>query len=438
MKKTIYLMGVILLLLVTGCSKDLITDNGSGDQDTGKMLLKFNKTETPANVVSVTATLTRTGYTPITNTLNIVTDTSAELALQNIAVGLWHLKIEAKDNSATVIYRGETDVTIVAGVVTQVSMQLQPTTTNMGSIYILVNWGTGTVLNKWIDYSFNPILVRLNSTLDRYGVVNPFVLADSNKYKMWYLNAGGTGTVGYAESTDGLSWNRIGSQPVMVPGTNYWEMVTICPGPVIKVNNQYWMYYSGSAVGGMGPSQTGLATSVDGINWTKRTNPVLTAQTGWETSVIASDVIKIGNTFYMYYTGRTFPIYKIGLATSTDGINWTKYSGNPILVADKSWEGDGVYCASVAFFNNKYTMVYQNAKNIFADIAFGMATSTDGINWVKESSNPFYTGQNTANHWVNCIHYPYLKKFGNELRIYYSGYDPVADIRTIAVMRNFQ
>ncbi len=37
---------------------------------------------------------------------------------------------------------------------------------------------------------------------------------------------------------------------------------------------------------------------------------------------------------------------------------------------------------------------------------FGKATSADGINWEKDDSNPFFTNEDTYNHWAslqNCI-----------------------------------
>jgi len=146
MKTNLLLILTAVILLIGGCSKDNVIITPVDEKDQGKMLLKFNKTETPQNVVSITATLTRTGFQTITGVLNIITDTSAAISLQNIAAGTWHLKVEAKDNSGTVIYRGETDVTIIAGTITQVMLTLQPTGANVGGIYILVNWGSGTII----------------------------------------------------------------------------------------------------------------------------------------------------------------------------------------------------------------------------------------------------------------------------------------------------
>jgi sucrose-6-phosphate hydrolase SacC (GH32 family) len=43
---------------------------------------------------------------------------------------------------------------------------------------------------------------------------------------------------------------------------------------------------------------------------------------------------------YMQVRSTSLQIYQIGLATSTDGINWTRYSGNPILQPGSSGAWD--------------------------------------------------------------------------------------------------
>jgi hypothetical protein len=53
-----------------------------------------------------------------------------------------------------------------------------------------------------------------------------------------------------------------------------------------------------------------------------------------------------------------------------------------------------------------------------------MATSTNGINWTKLDSNPIFKPQNTSNGWAYYdIAYPCFIKAGNEYRIYYSGWN---------------
>ena len=138
-------------------------------------------------------------------------------------MGVWLLKVEAKDSLGAVKYSGETNVTIMESMITQVSLTLMPTGTGMGSIYIFVNWGE---LSGWIDFVNNSILTTTGSYWDYYGVQQPKILYENNQYKMWYLGlaSGSVSHVGCAVSSNGITWNRPYNNPVLGPGTYYtWD-----------------------------------------------------------------------------------------------------------------------------------------------------------------------------------------------------------------------
>ena len=420
MKRSISLLVIFISLIISSCTTD-IPVSPNKDSQQGGISLNIDRVHKPDNVISVTAYLTREGFDSLSGTLNLITDTTADITFNDISAGGWHLKIDAADEDTVVVYSGETDVTILAGITTQVSLVLQPTGAGKGNIYIYVTWGVPQNTN-WIDYPNNPIMSPQYNYWDYDGVSQGKILFDGGTYKMWYLGlaGGGVAHVGYAESTDGISWTRPYSDPVLSPGNyNDWDAGSVAPGVVIKEDGVYKMYYVGWRDQNLNWS-IGLATSSDGINWTKYSNnPVLYGTAGWEYQIAATSLLKINNTYYLYYFGRNFPEYKIGLATSTDGINWSKYSGNPILIQTESWELTGVYNPTVIEDNGTYKMIYSNAA---PNTAFGMATSTDGVNWSKSINNPIVKKQNTSNNWgAGGIGYPFLMKFNNEYRLYYSG-----------------
>ncbi len=161
-----------------------------------------------------------------------------------------------------------------------------------------------------------------------------------------------------------------------------------------------------------------MATSSDGINWEKYPDPILVPSYYWDYQLVASSIVKLNGSYYLYYTGRNMPNYLVGVAVSADGINFTKYSGNPILSHTQQWEVDGVLDANVINDNGVMKMVYMNSNGS----GFGLATSSDGFNWTKANNNPIFTNQNTSNNWASGkIAYPYWLKLPNETRIYYSG-----------------
>ena len=69
-------------------------------------------------------------------------------------------------------------------------------------------------------------------------------------------------------------------------------------------------------------------------------------------------VIKENNIYYMWYSGNNGGGWSIGLATSPDGLNWTKYGLNPVMSGSGGWENivfdstiirdEGIYNRSMA------------------------------------------------------------------------------------------
>lgn len=419
MKNLFVLFVFISVLFYQSCTTDPVSNE---PKDSGKILLKIDKQNAPESVVFVKAYLTRENHSAIVGILNLQSDTTADILLNNIDAGQWHLKVDAEDDSGLVLYTGETDVQIFAGFTSQVYLTLSPTGSGTGSIYISVNWGVPSN-QSWIDYNNNPVISPVGNIYDNVGgVAQPVVIYDSGIYKIWYYGMGRVSGepwktyIHYKESVDGINWSSL-PNPVMFPGTNTWDSKTVSPGAVIKENGVYKMYYCGYS-NEYDNWHIGLATSADGINWTKNPQPILYGTTGWEYQIIPTAIIKLNNTYFLYYTGRNVPQYMVGLATSNDGINFTKYSGNPVLTPDQSWEISGILDASVINENGILKMVYGNSNAT----GFGFASSSDGLNWIKENSNPFYTKVNTANNWGGQdIAYPWLVKTNNEYRIYYCG-----------------
>jgi predicted GH43/DUF377 family glycosyl hydrolase len=420
MKNFAVLCSLILLLFLINCSQNEPTSPNTSDQKSGKLFLKIDKENAPDNVVWVEAFLTRQGYDTISNALNILSDSTADILLDDIQAGEWHLKIDASDSSNVILYTGETDIMIFAGFTTQVNLVLEPTGQGTGNVYIWVTWGS-TPPGNWIDFSGNPVFSPSGSYWNFSGVQQPKILSENSTFKMFYTSQGNaySGYIGLAESFDGITWTNNPTYPILEPGsTGSWDATAVAGATIIKDENGYKIYYAGWS-NPDGPWHIGLATSLDGVNWNKHPNPVLYASSGWEYQLGPSSILKVNGTYYLYYYGRNLPYLSIGLATSPDGINWTRHPSNPILIADKPWEGTGVYYANVYEKNGQYEMIYMNQPAT----GFGKATSPDGINWTKDTANPFFTKEQTHNNWAgNKIAYPFYVRINNKDRIYYTGF----------------
>ncbi|MBZ0200355.1 MAG: hypothetical protein K8H86_10840, partial [Ignavibacteriaceae bacterium] len=403
MKHLIKFLFVIVLLSLVGCSKDN-TINQPEPAGVGKMSMKIDRENAPQDVFLISATLTRDGFQTITSNMSLLSDSSATTTINEIEAGSWHLKVDAFNANNVVVYSGETDVSISAGATTSVTLQLIPTGNSYGQINIVVTWGSSTKM--WIDYPANPILSPSNNSYDFGGVLQSIVYRADDKYIMWYGGVSGNGVkhIFYAESPNGLNWSKPYSNPILYPSPSGWDSWAVHTGPVIKDDGIFRMYYNA------GSSQTGnwhigLATSSDGKTWFKLQTPVVYSNSiNWAPQIIAGALIKTDGVFYLYFTGRNLPSCQIGVATSSDGTNWNVRS-NPVLIPSQSWEGTGVAYPSVIIEEGIFKMVYANVNPTYT--AFGIATSVDGINWSKEATQPFFRLNQTHNHWcTSYIAYP--------------------------------
>ena len=425
----------ISIFLIFSCSEKILTPTYN---DSGSLVLKIDKQNTPSNVVVVRTYLTRENYKPIIDSLNLLSDSTAELLINNVSAGNWHLKVDAEDDSSLILYAGETVVEVYAGVTNQVYLTLIPTGAGVGSIYINVTWGIPISLN-WIDYNNNPILVSQAGYYDDNGIAQPVVIYDEGKYKMWFnglaYGGGSKSYIFYAESLDGNNWNLVSNNPVLFPSFNgAWDSQHVSPGAVVKENGIYKMYYCGFS-DTYNNWNVGYATSADGINWEKYPQPILYGTNGWEYQIVVSAVVKLNDQYLMYYTGRNYPYYSVGLAISNDGINWIKYNNNPILKSEFTWESTGVLDASVVKVNNQLKMVYMSAESS----GFGFATSNDGINWTKSTDNPFFKNTNTSNNWANYkVSYPSYLITPTKERIFYSGLNYNTSVSSIGFVEKVQ
>ena len=172
---------------------------------------------------------------------------------------------------------------------------------------------------------------------------------------------------------------------------------------VIKVNGTYTLFYAaGKSPTVATPKDIGIATSTDGISFTKYSlNPVLTR--GSHVS-IARPVPYFNGTWHLYYTssdgGDGGSRDRNGdYAYSDDGINWTEYASNPVLPngnPNTLWDGLLVDVECMLNDNGTYMLYYSGDTGSTNEWQTGLATSTDGVTWSKDPNNPVYSGNPTG------------------------------------------
>lgn len=265
----------------------------------------------------------------------------------------------------------------------------------------------------WLKYSQNPVLdIGPPGSFDSNRIVSSAIVRSDGKYYLYYNGDAGLGQkIGLATSSDGMSFAKYAANPVLDAG---FSPSVVKDGPAFK------MWYIGD--GGLCH-----ATSADGKVWTQHPdNPVLTngSAGSWDARFSCVNVMKDGDVYKMWYSAGNGDDIRIGHATSTDGLRWTRYAGNPVLVQEESWEAVTVHSPCVLRVSGEYQMWYSAYGGVNTRICY--ANSTDGIRWQKYPQNPLMRASapwETPNNLCPVVLYD-----GRDYRIWYTGTD--ADGRT--------
>jgi hypothetical protein len=276
----------------------------------------------------------------------------------------------------------------------------------------------------WQKYAGNPVMVKdttLAGVWEWAGIGQPDCLYEEGVFKAWYAAAGVSvvgdsvlrGRIGHAHSIDGVNWTKHGDpSPVLDVGDpGSWDSRWLDTPAVVRDNDFYRLYYYGDSLNAP-HSAIGLATSPDGIEWTKHEgNPVLTKGEDlleWDGFWIESPTVLYdaqAALYRMWYTGvgcgPGLPFdqsVKIGYAASPDGETWTKDTfDNPVLDVGGPGEWDDGWVATPAVLKvgGVFTMWYcgVSVADFLADgmidtLGIGYAESPDGVIWTRNDGNP--------------------------------------------------
>lgn len=247
-------------------------------------------------------------------------------------------------------------------------------------------------MKNFTKYENNPVF----GDVETRTVFDAYVWMDNGKYRMdfsWRSKQACAVTF----SEDGIHW----CDPVITLDKNLnsgWED-DINRNCVIKVDDIYKMWYTGQA---RGHSFIGYAESKDGINFERKSEePVMIAEFPWEdASVMNPCVLFENNQYRMWYSaGETFEPNVNAYAVSDDGINWKKAKYNPVFVCDKNneYEQNRIGgCQVIKTEDMGYLMFYIGYRDI--DTAcICVAKSENGITqWVRSPLNPLVSPESDS------------------------------------------
>jgi hypothetical protein len=163
-----------------------------------------------------------------------------------------------------------------------------------------------------------PILER--NDVDPYLTASPCVLVEDGLWRMWYISCTGWEQRGdqpmhyyhvkYAESRDGIQWQRTGTVCIDYQSPGEYAFARPC---VIKSDGVYKMWYSYRGAS----YRLGYAESDDGLSWRRRDAAVGigVSEAGWDSELLAyAHVFEHHGRQYMLYNGNGYGKTGIGLA----------------------------------------------------------------------------------------------------------------------------
>lgn len=166
-----------------------------------------------------------------------------------------------------------------------------------------------------------PVLDRTDGELFFRAV--PFVMQEQGRWRMWYIggdawvHADGkalpTYSLRHLESDDGVRWTGRSTEclaPDRPDEIGFGRPFIIRDGPV------YRMWYSVRRTSGY---RIGYATSPDGLRWTRRDDEagIACADSGWDSEMICfSAVVRAEDRWVMFYNGNGYGRTGVGVAVA--------------------------------------------------------------------------------------------------------------------------
>lgn len=250
----------------------------------------------------------------------------------------------------------------------------------------------------------------------------------------------------YVSYTSYLDLNRenlmeiknIADKPVMPLGDlGTFDEFAIYPTSVIRDGEKVLLYYAGWTRCQSTPYTVsiGLAISSDQGKTFQRYSqgPILTNSPFEPFELSGPKIRRFNDRWILYYlAGERWKInennlaesvYKIRMATSNDGINWTKQNKN--IIRDFLPESECQAGPDVSFYNGKYHMYFSyryafDFKNNDRGYRIGYATSNDLFNWKREEKN-VGIGLSKSGWDSKDMHYPHVFELDDKWYMIYNG-----------------
>ena len=233
---------------------------------------------------------------------------------------------------------------------------------------------------------------------------------------------------------------NIAKKPVLPLGKlGTFDEFAVYPTSVIRHDETVLLYYAGWSRCKSVPFNTsiGMAISRDnGVNFSRIGNgPILSHDIDEPFVISGPKIRKYNNLWYMYYLAgqewimdndRPEIVYKIRMATSTDGLTWSRLNKN--IITDLLESNECQAGPDVFYYNGRYHMyfVYRYALD-FRDkpgrgYKIGYAYSDNLTEWIRDDQNVGISYSEKG--WDSTMHhYPHIFELDGKHYMLYNGND---------------
>jgi hypothetical protein len=199
----------------------------------------------------------------------------------------------------------------------------------------------------------------------------------------------------HATSPDGVTWTVADADPLAELGLELFPPGTIPTSVLVEADGGWTMYLWGVTDPSGFRSSIWRATATDPAGpWVAGPDPVLRGDPeGWDSlGVDFPSVVRTDDGYLMAFVGADLAdrnTAHIGVATSPDGIAWTKHDG-PVISPGLCGDFDDRSVTQPRLFRTAegYILLYSGNGLTRNDAAIGVATSTDGVAWTCAGSAP--------------------------------------------------
>jgi predicted GH43/DUF377 family glycosyl hydrolase len=252
---------------------------------------------------------------------------------------------------------------------------------------------------EWRRWSY-PVIPTKPGTWRQTYTANADLIELNEVYYMYYRGTGfGHDRIGLLrvdkDRFDGEHWEEPHPEPILdvgAPGS--FDDINLLDPSAAVADGTVYLYYSAVGTGG---ESIGLATSTDGVNFTKHSgNPVLQGR--------CPEIVCKDGKFYLYYVlNNGYGGYNIHLAVSNNGFDFEAHSESPILSVDRdAWDSQTVTTPRIFQDRGLYYMIYAGDHCSKDDPKrFGLSTSRDLIHWRKYEANPIFEISASKEAWDN-------------------------------------